>query len=131
MVSELRGQLKKSGQVKLGTDGIGVLIFQPEHANQRWEVDSVVVFTDQAATATTVPNVELALNTTHPSTMSAGNSQGSTWNGNQETFSGRIDVGEADFLTVLFTPPAGASGAALSGVIGSARLDGTKITRRG
>lgn len=131
MVSELRGQLKKSGQVTLNASGVGVLIFQPEHANQRWEVDSVVVFTNQAATATTVPNVELALNTVDPTTMSAGNSQGSTWNGNQETFSGRIDVGEADFLAVLFTPPPGTSGSALAGVIGSARLDGSKYSRRG
>lgn len=131
MVTELSGQLKKSGQVTLNANGIGVLIFAPEHANQRWEVDSVVVFTNQAATATTVPNVELALNTVDPATMSAGNSQGSTWNGNQETFSGRINVGECDFLAVLFTPPAGALGSALAGVIGSARLDGTKYSRRG
>ena len=131
MVSELRGLLKKSGQVTFDATGNGVLIFSPEHANQRWEVDSVVVSTNQAATATTVPFVELALNTVSASSKSEGNSQGTTWNGNSETFSGRIDVGECDFLAVLFTPPPGTSGTPLAGVIGSARLDGTKITRRG
>lgn len=131
MATELTSQLKKSGQVKLDSTGHGVLQFYPDHANQRWEVDSVVVSTNQAATATTVPVVSLALNTVDATTASPGNAQGSTWNGNSETFTGQILVGECDFLTVLFSPPAGASGAPLSGVIGSAVLSGTKYTRRG
>ena len=128
---EITSDLKKSGQVTLNASGIGVLQFYPDHANQRWEVDTVVVSTNQAATATTVPVASLALNTVDPSTASAGNAQGSTWNGNSETFTGTLKVGECDFLAVIFTPPAGASGAPLSGVIGSAVLTGTKYTRRG
>jgi len=131
VVTELQGDLKKSGQVTFDGSGNGVLLFYPEHANQRWEVDSVVVSTNQSSTATTVPYVTLALNTVNASTMSAGNAQGTTWNGNSETFSGKILVGECDSLAVLFTPPAGASGTPLAGVVGSAVITGTKFTRRG
>lgn len=128
---ELQLDLKKSGQVTLNAAGIGVLQFYPDHANQRWEVDSVVVSTNQAATATTVPFVSLALNTVDPATASPGNAQGSTWNGSSETFTGMIKVGECDFLAVIFTPPTGAAGAPLAGVIGSAVITGSKYTRRG
>lgn len=128
---EIKADLKKSGQVELNASGVGVLQFFPEHANQRWEVDSVVVSTNQPATATTVPVATLALNAVDPTTSSPGNQQGSTWNGNQETFSGQILVGECDFLSVMFTPPAGASGTPLAGVIGTAVITGSKFTRRG
>lgn len=131
MAAELTSQLKASGQVKLDATGHGVIQFYPDHANQRWEVDTVVVSTNQAATATTVPVASLALNTVSSATMSPGNAQGSTWNGNQETFTGQVLVGECDFLAVLFSPPAGNAGTALSGVIASAVLSGTKYTRRG
>lgn len=130
MATELTSALKKSGQVKLDANGHGVLTFDPDHANQRWEVDFVVVGTNQPATATTVPVATLAMNTVSFDTLSAGNNQGATWNGNQETFSGRWDVGPCDFLTVLFSPPAGAAGAPLAGVIGYAVVTGTKYTRR-
>lgn len=130
MATELTAALKKSGQVKLDANGHGVLTFDPDHANQRWEVDFVVVGTDQAATATTVPVVTLAMNTTAFDTLSAGNNQGATWNGNQETFAGKWDVGPCDFLSVLFSPPAGAAGAPLAGVIGYAVVTGTKYIRR-
>jgi hypothetical protein len=128
---EITSELKKSGQVKLDAGGRGVLQFYPDHSNQRWEVTGVVVSTDQAATATTVPVVSLALNTVNAATASPGNAQGSSWNGNSVTFSGMTRVGECDFLAVLFAPPAGASGTPLSGVIGSVVITGTKYTRRG
>lgn len=131
MVTEITSALKKSGQVTLNAQGLGVLTFDPDHANQRWEVDFVVVSTNQSATATTVPVVTLAMNTVTFGTLSAGNQQGATWNGNQETFSGRWDVGPCDFLSVLFSPPAGAAPDGLPGVIGSAVVTGTKYTRRG
>lgn len=126
----LESVLKKSGQVTLNASGVGVLQFYPDHANQSWKVDSVVVSTNQAATATTVPFVSLALNTVDPATASPGNAQGTTWNGNSETFSGEILVGECDFLAVIFKPPPGAAVDGLPGVIGSAVLSGTKYTRR-
>lgn len=130
MGTSIESQLKKSGQVTLNSSGLGTLTFEPDHANQSWEVDSVVVSTNQASTATVIPVVTLALNTVSKATMSAGNQQGATWNGNQMTFRGTLLVGECDFLAVLFSPPAGASGASLSGVIASAVVTGKKITRR-
>ena len=130
-MSEIPGDLHKSGQVTLNSTGNGVLIFDPDHANQRWEVDSVVVSTNQSSTATIVPFVTLAQNTTALSTLSAGNQRGATWNGNKETFRGLWKIGPCDFLAVIFSPPAGQSGASMSGVIASAVVTGTKYTRRG
>jgi hypothetical protein len=127
---EIESQLKKSGSVKLSAAGLGVITFDPDNARQRWEVRQVVVTTNQPATATTVPVCTLALNTDSFTTMSAGNQRGASWNGNQETFTGLEHVGPADFLSVLFTPPAGASGAPLSGVIATAVVTGSKFTRR-
>lgn len=130
-MADIEGLLKKSGQVTLNASGIGVLTFSTEHANQRWEVDSVVVSTNQNSTATVVPFVTLAENTTVPAQLSAGNQRGATWNGNQETFKGLWHLGPCDFLAVMFTPPTGQSGAPLSGVIASAVVSGKKFTRRG
>lgn len=126
---ELESLLKKSGQVTLTATG-GVLIFDPDNGNQRWEIDSVVVKTNQAATATTIPVATLAMNTTESTTMSDGNNRGQSWSGNQDTFNGLIDVSPADFLAVLWTPPPGANGTALIGVIASAVVTGRKYTRR-
>lgn len=130
-MADIEGLLKKSGQVKLDANGNGVLTFSTDHANQRWVVDSVVVSTDQASTATIVPFVTLAENTTQLSTLSAGNQRGATWNGNKETFAGTWHVGPMDYLAVIFAPPAGQSGASMSGVVASAVVSGIKYTRRG
>lgn len=129
-VVEIQGQLKKSGQVTLDANGNGVITFDPDNARQRWEVRQVVVTTNQASTATTVPVVTLAVNTVAFSTMSPGNQRGATWNGNQMTFTGKEDIGPCDFFTVIFRPPNGASGGSLSGVICTAVVTGDKYTRR-
>jgi hypothetical protein len=129
-MAELEGDLKKSGQVTLNASGNGVLSFSTDHANQRWEVTSVVVSTNQNANAVVVPFVTLAENTTDISTLSAGNQRGSTWNGDKETFAGLWKLGPMDFLSVFFAPPTGQSGASMSGVIASAVVSGTKYTRR-
>lgn len=127
---EIEGLLKVSGQVTLDSSGRGVLTFDPQNARQRWDVRQVVVTTNQNATATVVPVVTLAVNTVTFATMAPGNQRGATWNGNQETFTGSEHVGPCDFFTVLFTPPAGQSGAPLSGVIATAVVTGYKYTRR-
>lgn len=127
---EIEGLLKKSGQITLDANGNGVLIFDPDHANQRWEITQVVVKTNQNANASVVPFVQLALNTTDVTTMSDGNARGRSWNGNTETFTGTEHVGPCDFFSVIFMAPPGQSGASLSGVIGSAVVTGTKYTRR-
>lgn len=130
-ITETQGLLKKSGQVTLDANGNGVLIFDPDSANQRWVVDTVVVTTNQPGTATTVPTCTIAMNTTQLSTMSPGNQRGSTWSGNQDVFTNaNMDIGPCDFLSVIFSPLQGTSGAALNGVIATAVITGTKYTRR-
>lgn len=129
-VTEQQGQLKKSQQVTLDANGNGVIIFDPDNARQRWVVRQVVVTTNQGATATVVPVVTLAMNTAAFSTMSPGNQRGSSWNGNQMTFTGSEAVGPCDFFSVIFRPPNGQSGTPLAGVICTAVVTGDKFTRR-
>ena len=133
-VTETEGQLIQAGQVKLSSSGQGVLTFDPSSARERWEVTSVVVSTNQSATATVVPVATVAKNTTAVSTLSQGNNRGQSWSGNQDIFAGKTDIGPCDFLSVLFGPPPGATNAQialLSGVIAFATVTGTKHTRRG
>ena len=132
-VTETQGLLHQAGQVTLTSAGQGVLIFDPSSARERWEVTSVVVSTNQAATATVVPVATVAKNTTAVSTLSQGNNRGQSWSANQDTFAGKTDIGPCDFLSVLFGPPPGATGgqiAVLSGVIAYATVSGAKFTRR-
>jgi len=131
--TEVQAELKKSGQVTLTAAGTGVITFDPDNARQRWEVTSVVVKTSQAAAAAVVPVAPLAVNTADIGTLSPGNHRGSSWSGNQDTFSGLIRVGPCDYLTVAFSPPAGSTAAqiaALAGVTAAAVVTGTKYTRR-
>ena len=130
-VVEVQGILKKSGQVTLNAAGSGVITFTPDSGWQRWEVTSVTVSTNQLSTATVVPIATLALNAVDPVQSSPGNVQGATYSGNLDTFAGDVvDVGPADFLSVMFTCPAGLSPATLSGVLAMAVINGTKYTRR-
>lgn len=131
--TELQSLLKKTMQVKLDSGGNGVIIFDPDNAHQRWIVESVVVTTNQAATATTIPICTIALNTTAAATLSPGNQYGTSWSGNNDSFQGSIDVGSGDFLSILFQPPPGATAAqiaTLSGVLATAIVTGSKFTRR-
>jgi hypothetical protein len=127
---ETESQLKKSGSVTLNAAGYGTLTFDPDNARQRWAVAQITVKTNQAATATLVPIAQIAINTADITVLSPGNYFGASWSGNQDTFSGEMDVGPCDFLTVAFSPPPGQSGAALSGVIAYATVTGSKFTRR-
>lgn len=129
-VTEVSAYLKKSGQVTFDATGNGVLTFDPDNGHQRWVVTSVVVSTNQNATATVIPVATLAINTVSLATMSPGNQRGATWSGNQDVFGGQMDVGPCDFLTVLWSPPPGQSGVSLVGVTGTAVVTGTKYTRR-
>jgi hypothetical protein len=106
-VNEIQSQLRTAGSVTLDGNGNGVIIFDTNSANQRWEVTSITVKTNQPANATTVPVAQIALNTTDVSTMSDGNNRGATWSGNQDIFQGTVDVGPVDFLSVIFGPPPG------------------------
>jgi hypothetical protein len=131
---EIASQLKTSGNVTLNAAGIGSIQFSPDHANQRWVIGSVVCSTNQASQSLCVPYCTLALNTVDITQMSQGNQRGTTYNGYQNTFSGSMDVGPCDFVSLLFYPPPGATTAqiaALAGVIANAVITGTKYTRRG
>lgn len=132
-VTEVSGQLHRAGQVTLDATGSGVLTFDPSSARERWEVETVVVSTNQAATATVVPVATVAKNTAVASQLSQGYNHGQSWSGNQDTFTGRIDISAADYLSVLFTPPPGATAgqiAVLAGVIAYATVKGTRYARR-
>lgn len=131
--TETASQLRTSASVTLNSAGSGAVSFSPDSGNQRWVISRVVVSTNQAAAATTVPYCTLALNTTDITQMSQGNQRGTTWSGNNDGFSGEVDVGPCDFVSLLFYPPPGSTAgqiAALSGVIATAVLTGTKYTRR-
>lgn len=127
---EQQGQLKKNGTVTLNSTGQGTIFFQPDSARQRWVIDRIVVTTNQAFSAGTVPTVTLAVNSIDITTMSDGNQQGQTWSGNQDTWEGSIDIGSADFFSVIFAPPTGQAGTSLNNVICAAAVYGVKYTRR-
>jgi hypothetical protein len=128
--TETQAQLKKSGTVTLNSTGQGTIYFTPDSARQRWVINKVVVSTDQAFSAGTVPTVTLALNSNDVTTMSDGNNQGQSWSGNQDTYTGSTDVGPCDNFCVLFAPPTGQSGSSMSGVHATAVIYGVKYTRR-
>jgi hypothetical protein len=128
--TETQAQLKKSGSVRLSASGQGTITFDPDSARQRWVVTTIIVKTDQAFNAGTVPTVTLGLNANSVATLSDGNHRGSTWSGNQDTWTGEIDVSPADFLSVLFAPPSGQSGSSMSGVNCTAVIMGIKYNRR-
>ena len=127
---EVAGQLAASGTVTLSGSGNGVITLSPDNARQRWEVTSVVVSTNQAASATVVPVATVALNTPDITVLSQGLNRGQSWSGNQDTFAGKVDVGPADTLCIGFSPAAGQNGSVMSGVIARAVVTGTKYTRR-
>lgn len=129
--TETTSQLAKTAQVTLNAAGVGVIEFDTDSANQRWEVTNVVVSTNQSATATTIPVVNLGLNANYLGAIALSNQRGATWSGNQDQWSGgTIHVGHTDSFAVSFTPPPGTSGTPLAGVVGQATVTGTKYTRR-
>lgn len=128
--TETQSQLKKAASVRLDATGHGTITFDPDSARQRWVVTTVIVKTDQAFSAGTVPTVDLGLNATSIATLSDANHRGATWSGNQDTWTGEIDVGPADFLSVLFSPPQGMAGTSLNGVTATAVITGVKYNRR-
>jgi hypothetical protein len=97
--TEAPGQVKKSGQVTLDQNGYGVITFCPDNAWQRWEINQVVVSTNQAATDVPVPVAEVFVN----DVSSRGNSEGGTSSGNQDVLVGLINVGPVDQLSVVWT----------------------------
>lgn len=117
--NEVAGNLKKAGSVKLDSSGRGVVSFITDNSWQRWEVDAIAVKTNQGATQVPVPVAEAFVN--DPS--SAGNSEGGTSSGSQDTMSGRINLSGPDTLNIVWT-------GGISGTIATAIVTGTKYTKR-
>jgi hypothetical protein len=114
---DLPALLKKSLSVTLDTNGNGTLYFDPDNANQRWEVTGVVCSTNQGL-ITPYPQVSLFVG---PET-SIANMQGQSSSGNRVTFAGCSNVGAADTMAVVWN-------GGVPGSVASAQLSGMKYTR--
>lgn len=116
---EVSGRLTQAGNVTLDGSGNGTVgPLGPWNSWNRWVVTSITVSTTQAATQTPYPTATIQVNGLTP----AG-SRGGTWTGNQDTWSGRIELGPADQVSIVFA-------GGVPGTIATARLDGTWYTRR-
>lgn len=110
------GRVRKSGQVTLDAKGDGEIMFAVPSANHRWILESVVVNVSGAAPGL-FPQVVLYVG----GVQSAGLSEGATWTGNQQTFTGRIDMDSGiDLMVAFVTGPAGSMATAI--VEGEAEL---------
>lgn len=117
-MSEIQGLLNKSGSVILDSNGDGTIDFSVDNAWQRWEVESVVVSTSQPSSTPPYPTAEVFAGPISPAF-----SQGATWTGNQDTFTGIADVDDGTDLHVVFT-------GGIPGTTAIARVHGKKITER-
>jgi len=117
MADEVTGALHVSGKVTLNSSGYGEIYFSVSNAWQRWEVDSVVVRTSQAATDTPFPTA-----TVYAGFIADAFTQGATWTGNQDTFSGRVDVDDGTDLIVVFS-------GGIAGTTATAIVYGKRYTR--
>lgn len=118
---ELEALLKKNGSVKLDANGNGTLYFDPDNANQRWEISGTVISTDQGLT-TPYP---LATGYVGPET-STGNAVWASASGNQDVIG---QQGDPLYLDAALTYAIVWTG----GVAGShafAQVSGHKYTRR-
>ncbi len=132
--TETASQLRVSGNCILDSSGNGAITFSPDNANQRWVVTSVLNATNQPQVSLVIPYCTLALNTINISQLSQGNQRGSTYNGQQNSFSGSMDIGPCDFVSALFYPPPGSTAAQIAVLVGveaNVVVIGTKYTRRG
>jgi hypothetical protein len=113
------GDLHRAGSVVLDANGNGTIPFIPANAAQSWDVTYIAASTNQAPTATVVPQVEAFVN----GTLDRCNSRGASWAGNQTSFAGLIKVGPCDNLNIVFT-------AGVPGTTASVTIEGTYTTRR-
>lgn len=116
-MDETESLLSKSGTVTLDGSGNGTIDFSVDHAWQRWEIDSINVKTSQASTQTPYPTAEV-----FAGPIAAAFSEGASWTGNQDTFSGRVDLDAGTDLHIVWT-------GGVPGSIATARLHGKKYSR--
>ena len=125
-ITEVSGQLKQSSSIMLDANGNGAIYFTPNNSHQRWEISSVVVSTNQGPTNIPIPTAEIFINGVSFGTTivtSTGQSLGATWSGNQDSFSGKADVGPCDSLAIVFT-------GGIAGTMAFSNIRGTYYTRR-
>lgn len=92
------GEIRRRQSVTLDASGNGSVTFIVRHANQRWIIRYVGVSTSQAPTTAPYPTA-----TVYEGPQQAGMSDGATWTGNQDTFTGRFIMDAGTDLTVAFT----------------------------
>jgi hypothetical protein len=91
------GRVRRTGRATLDSNGNGQVMFDVPSANHRWILESVVVNVSGAAPGL-YPQVVLYVG----GVQSSGLSEGATWTGNQQTFTGRIDMDSGITLMVAF-----------------------------
>lgn len=109
----MAGTLRRTASVTLDVNGNGTLQFFTDHANQVWQVRSIVVSTTQAATARPFPVVQATV---------GSHSYSFTYNGQNDTLNLNAEMTAPDILNVTFT-------GGIAGTIGSAWLNGTYSMR--
>jgi len=119
MVERLRiGPVRRRGSVTLDASGNGEVDFDVWSAWNEWEIHEVVVNTNQGRTNPPYPQA-----TVYVGGVAQGHSEGGTWDGNQDTFVGKVTMTACDTLSVQFT-------GGLPGSIATAILEGTNYLWR-
>ena len=105
--------IPRSASVTLDANGNGQVTFAIDNTNVRWILDYVKVLTNQAATATPVPQANTYKNQVQPQ-----NWEGGTYSGNLDIASGRTILYEGDTLFVVWS-------GGIPGSVATAVIDGT------
>lgn len=114
-----RGEWSRGQTTTLDGSGNGTLTFEPDNASQTVTVTDMVVSTSQLPGTTPVPSVVVYKNGTQ-----LGATEGGTRDGDFDIGHGRIVMGPADIINVVFT-------GGPAGVHAYARLAGTFVTSGG
>jgi hypothetical protein len=93
-----QGEVKRTMQVKLDSNGNGQVQFAVQTANQQWLIYTVVCQTNQAQTAPPYPQVTAYLG----GQPQAGLAQGASWIGNQVTLAGKVRMDSGLDLIIAF-----------------------------
>lgn len=107
------GAVHRSGTCTLDATGSGTIIFEVQHANQRWKIYSVVISTNQAQTTAPYPQATVYAG----GIAQPGLSQGASWLGNQVTLTGEVMMDPGIDLTVGFS-------GGVPGTVATAVIDG-------
>lgn len=116
-VDEVQGYLNEAGKVTLDSNGNGTVDFSVDNAWQRWDIREIVVSTNQASNQIPYPTAEVFAGPISPAF-----SQGASWTGNQDTFTGEVKIDQGNDLHVVFS-------GGIPGTIATVRVHGNRYTR--